>query len=383
LTIYNLNLIDYRLFKMKYQIICIMKTIIKIFIFFCVTSFAVSKTSAQLNVSVTVAIAPPELPVYVQPPCPVDGYIWEPGYWAYDDVDGYYWVPGVWVAPPEIGYLWTPCYWGFEGGYYGFYQGYWGLQVGFYGGINYGYGYGGYGYGGGRWEGDHFRYNTAVVNVNTTVIHNTYVDNTVVNNTYVNNHTSFNGPGGVTARPRPEEQAAMKESHIPPTTAQVSHQQVARKDPNQFVKVNNGHPAAAVMDKVGGRPLDEHGHVATNSTLGRANPGGNPAVNGSRPTTNANSNRPATNVSPNRPATNVSPNRPATNANPGRPVISQSRQRTQPQPQSQQRVQPQPQQRAQLQRQQRPAQPPQRMQQNRPSQQPRPQAPVKPKQEKQ
>ena len=32
------------------------------------------------------------------------------------------------------------------------------------------------------WEGNIFRYNTAVTRVNTTVIHNTYVDSTVVNN---------------------------------------------------------------------------------------------------------------------------------------------------------------------------------------------------------
>ena len=41
-------------------------------------------------------------------------------------------------------------------------------------------------------------YNTAVVNVNTTVVHNTYVDRTVINNTTINNnHYSFNGEGGV------------------------------------------------------------------------------------------------------------------------------------------------------------------------------------------
>src|SRR6516162_7026489 len=42
---------------------------------------------------VSVRVAPPTLPVYAQPTCPVPGYIWEPGYWAYSD-EGYYWVPG-------------------------------------------------------------------------------------------------------------------------------------------------------------------------------------------------------------------------------------------------------------------------------------------------
>ena len=54
------------------------------------------------GVSVSVTIAPPVLPVYEQPPCPGDGYIWTPGYWAYGP-DGYYWVPGTWATPPTVG----------------------------------------------------------------------------------------------------------------------------------------------------------------------------------------------------------------------------------------------------------------------------------------
>ena len=37
---------------------------------------------------------PPPLPVYAQPACPGDGYLWTPGYWNYASA-GYYWVPGV------------------------------------------------------------------------------------------------------------------------------------------------------------------------------------------------------------------------------------------------------------------------------------------------
>src|SRR5579872_2515263 len=106
----------------------------------CSVFFWGSVSYAQ--VSVTVAVAPPEIPVYVQPDCPYDGYIWSPGYWAYDPVDGYYWVPGVWLAPPRPGFLWTPGYWGYAGGIYGWHAGYWGPHIGFYGGVNYGYGYG-------------------------------------------------------------------------------------------------------------------------------------------------------------------------------------------------------------------------------------------------
>ncbi|HEV2731037.1 MAG TPA: YXWGXW repeat-containing protein, partial [Terriglobales bacterium] len=59
--------------------------------------------SCFAGVSVSVSLAPPVLPVYEQPPCPGDGYIWTPGYWAYDYDDGdYYWVPGTWVEAPEV-----------------------------------------------------------------------------------------------------------------------------------------------------------------------------------------------------------------------------------------------------------------------------------------
>jgi len=96
--------------------------------------FIASAASAQVAISVT--IAPPELPVYEQPICPGDGYIWTPGYWAWDG-DDYYWVPGTWVLAPQVGYFWTPPYWGWGGSAFLFHAGYWGPVVGFYGGINY------------------------------------------------------------------------------------------------------------------------------------------------------------------------------------------------------------------------------------------------------
>ena len=61
-------------------------------------------SSAQVSIGISVGIAPPELPIYEQPPIPGYGYVWTPGYWAYGP-DGYYWVPGTWVLPPTIGYL--------------------------------------------------------------------------------------------------------------------------------------------------------------------------------------------------------------------------------------------------------------------------------------
>jgi hypothetical protein len=215
-------------------------------------------SKAQIGIGISIRIAPPVLPVYVQPACPVEGYLWTPGYWAYGP-QGYYWVPGVWVAPPRPGVLWTPGYWGLVGGVYGWNAGYWGPHIGFYGGVNYGFGYGGVGFFGGAWAGNVFRYNTAVLNVNTTVVHNVYVDRTVIRNTTVINHASFNGPGGVIAQPRPEERLAAREQHIAPTSNQLSHEHSASLNRQQLASVNGGHPAAAAMDRPGGRQFGERG----------------------------------------------------------------------------------------------------------------------------
>jgi hypothetical protein len=226
---------------------------------------------AQVAIGVSIRVAPPPLPVYAQPPCPVEGYIWTPGYWAYG-VSDYYWVPGVWVAPPRVGLLWTPGYWGFAGGLYGWHAGYWGPHVGFYGGINYGWGYGGVGFIGGRWEGGAFRYNTAVVSVNTAIVHNTYVDRTVINNTTVVNHVAFNGEGGVRAEATGEERTAMNEQHFQPTSNQLSHEQTARGDRNQLASVNHGTPGTAAMDSVNGRRFNQQGRIANGISSGQLTP---------------------------------------------------------------------------------------------------------------
>ncbi len=62
-----------------------------------------SPAAAQFGIGISVRIGPPALPVYEQPLCPGEGYMWTPGYWAWDDDDGYYWVPGTWVEAPESG----------------------------------------------------------------------------------------------------------------------------------------------------------------------------------------------------------------------------------------------------------------------------------------
>ncbi|HTW22474.1 MAG TPA: YXWGXW repeat-containing protein [Candidatus Baltobacteraceae bacterium] len=238
----------------------------------CAVPFVMPATSnAQISVGVAIHLGPPALPVYTQPPCPVEGYLWTPGYWAYGPA-GYYWVPGVWVAPPHPGLLWTPGYWGFVGGAYGWHAGYWGPHVGFYGGINYGFGYGGVGFVGGRWDGGVFRYNTAVVNVNRTIVRNVYVDRTVVVNNYAG-HASFNGEGGVNARPTAEEQRWSNEQHFQPTSNQMQHEENFRNDHNALASVNHGEPHTVAMNRVNGRQFDQQGRIAQGVHSGQLTPG--------------------------------------------------------------------------------------------------------------
>lgn len=216
-----------------------------------------SAAFAQLRISV--GFGPPALPVYEQPLCPGDGYIWTPGYWAWDDVDqDYYWVPGTWVLPPESDLLWTPPYWGWDNGAYVFYDGYWAPQVGFYGGIDYGYGYYGDGFDGGRWDHGHFYYNRAVNNVNVTEIHNVY-NTTVVNTANRTNRVSYwGGNGGVEARPTPQQQAVARERHIPPAGPQVQQVQAARTNPEFRAATNHGKPPVAAT----ARPTEFRGNGA-------------------------------------------------------------------------------------------------------------------------
>ena len=204
---------------------------------------------AQFGVSISVGFGPPPLPVYEQPLCPGDGYIWTPGYWAWDNDDAdYYWVPGTWVMAPEVGYLWTPPWWGWEGNAFLFHEGYWGPRVGFYGGISYGFGYFGHGYEGGRWDNGRFFYNREVNNINLTNIRNVYNERVVVNN---ENRVSYNGHGGVEARPTREEEEASRGQHIGPIAAQSEHIQAARGNADLRAARNNGRPPIAATARPG------------------------------------------------------------------------------------------------------------------------------------
>ncbi|MGB6691341.1 MAG: hypothetical protein WBE76_26200 [Terracidiphilus sp.] len=215
------------------------------------------------QIGIRVSIGPPALPVYEQPICPGDGYLWTPGYWAYDNsVSDYYWVPGTWVQAPEVGFLWTPGYWGWGEGGYLFNEGYWGESVGFYGGINYGFGYWGGGYGGGRWDHGHFFYNRSVNNIDVVNIHNVYNERVENNN---DSRVSFNGGrGGVEARPTSQQEAAARQRHIPAVAAQIEHAQEARANPEQRAAANHGKPVIAATQKPG--DFSEHAAASPKET---------------------------------------------------------------------------------------------------------------------
>jgi hypothetical protein len=203
----------------------------------------------QFRVAIT--FGPPAIPVYEQPICPGDGYLWVPGYWYWDDdIADYYWVPGTWLLAPEVGFLWTPGWWGWGGDAFLWHEGFWGPTVGFYGGIYYGFGYFGTGFVGGRWDGGHFFYNREVLNVNVTEIHNVYNERVEVNNNIT--RVSYNGgEGGLQARATAREEAAAHERHIPPVAAQTQHLQAARGNPQLRASMNQGKPPIAATSKPG------------------------------------------------------------------------------------------------------------------------------------
>lgn len=199
---------------------------------------ALGSVPASAQVSISIGIAPPPLRVYAQPACPDDGYIWTPGYWAYDD-GAYYWVAGEWVQPPEIGVFWTPPYWGWNGNAYSFYSGYWGPNVGYYGGINYGYGYGGMGYNGGRWQSGHFAYNTAVNNLGATRVQSSYANRAALSRN--SSRVSYNGGrGGVQAQPTATQRQAFSSRH-----AQSTSVQQAGLNTPQVTSINNSTGASS------------------------------------------------------------------------------------------------------------------------------------------
>lgn len=350
-----------------------------------IAALAAVSALAYSQVAISISVAPPELPVYEQPPCPAPNLIWTPGYWSWGD-DGYYWVPGAWVEAPAEGLLWTPGYWGYDNGNYIWNDGYWAPEVGFYGGVDYGYGYPGDGFYGGRWMGNTFAYNVEVVNINTTVIRNTYRNPVNYHNQY--GRVSYNGGnGGIQVRPTAAQRTVREHRRSGPIPVQQRQAQLARSLRQNYAKVNNGHPEHAAMERPARSASDFNRSVPARA----AQPNNRP--NNARPNARPNNNARPTPVTPNRPEArpNARPEaRP--NAQPTHPETRpEARPNTRPQPQPRsnerpavpnQEVHPQPQResrpeaRPQTQREQRPEARPQARPEARPQphQQARPEA---------
>lgn len=221
---------------------------------------------AQIRVSIT--IAPPALPVYVQPPIPEPGYLWVPGYWAWSEDVGYYWVPGTWVEPPEPGLLWTPGYWGWDDGVYIWHEGYWGPVVGFYGGVDYGFGYDGDGYRGGYWSRGVFFYNESVNRIPRDRDFEHVYRRPVPEIT--DRRVSYNGgAGGLRARPTAAQMAAERARHLEPVAAQRRQVEYAGRNPDLRASINHGHPSVAATARPG--QFSGEGVVPARGAPARAN----------------------------------------------------------------------------------------------------------------
>jgi hypothetical protein len=229
--------------------------------------------AAWSQVSLSVSIGPPPLPLYAQPPIPGDGYLWTPGYWAWDPAtNDYIWVPGTWVMPPSPGLLWTPGYWAFLDGGYRWHRGYWGPHVGYYGGINYGYGYVGSGYAGGRWDSGRFRYNTAVNNIPQGRVRDVYRAPVPQRPAHPE---SFNGPKSPWHTPPTANERRFEGGQHPNwTPEQTQHEQRAIGTPEQRMGNNHGSPPTAATPRPGGfgDPQVEHVRQAPAQPQMRAQP---------------------------------------------------------------------------------------------------------------
>ncbi len=172
-------------------------------------------------------------------PVPGPGYVWTPGYWAYNNVD-YYWVPGTWVEPPQIGYLWTPAF---------FHRGYWASAWAFMAASIMATAIPVAALKAAAGTTVSFFYNRAVTNVTDTRITNVY-DKTVVINE--NSRISYNGGrGGREVRPTAEEEAIAREPHMPATRLQTEHLRAASVNGEGFASLNHGRPAIAATARPG------------------------------------------------------------------------------------------------------------------------------------
>jgi len=83
---------------------------------------AIGSTTASARTYIDIEVAPPP-PRYEPVPPARAGYVWAPGYWAWD---GYHhqWHRGRWVHERH-GYAWVPHHWAHNGDRWRFDEGHW------------------------------------------------------------------------------------------------------------------------------------------------------------------------------------------------------------------------------------------------------------------
>ena len=86
-----------------------------------------------------------------------------------------------------------------------------------------------------------------MLNVNVINVRNVYNRTVIVNNT----HVAFNGPGGIEARPTPQEEAYWREPHAAALAAQTEHEHAASQNRQLFASENHGRPAIAETARPG------------------------------------------------------------------------------------------------------------------------------------
>jgi hypothetical protein len=89
---------------------------------FCVVALMLTRTAGVARVVVRVGPPPPVVEALPAPPAP--GYVWQPGYWAWNGVQ-YVWVPGRYVVAPFSGAVWIPGHWLGHGGVWEWRAGHW------------------------------------------------------------------------------------------------------------------------------------------------------------------------------------------------------------------------------------------------------------------
>jgi len=90
-------------------------------------SLLAASSTALSGVDVNIVIGvPPPVAVVETVPAPRPGYVYAPGYWAWNG-QRHIWVRGRTIVE-RPGYTWVPDRWESDGGRYRFVQGYWAVE---------------------------------------------------------------------------------------------------------------------------------------------------------------------------------------------------------------------------------------------------------------